>query len=344
MTRKLKTGLRLLIVDMKRVRFSLLTEREFESYLRRRSKIMFGLTTMEVRKLAYECAVKFNIKVPDVAKINYCPGPDSWPGFPERNIDLSIRKREATSFKRSASFNKENVKHFNDNCQVCSLGAIIHQVMFITLMRREHLLSWNHIKQWPERVCKNKAKTFSVRKSDLFLLNSTIQELPLFRASQHCSCKTDPESVLFSAKSSSTLLLVRYNTSPYTHCWVALHAVTIRSVFPIDENRSLRPRVSTCSGTSGRPPRAFTHCQASSFQIGEDWTSHRYFDRCSVLSEITHVPLLSLVHCLPNRPFPLLITAGHLHSTYIHALFPSAIHFSLEDGGSKVHRNDGILP
>jgi hypothetical protein len=44
---------------------------EVTPYLRRSKEIMLVLTPIEVRKFEYECAVKFNIKVPDVwIKIN----------------------------------------------------------------------------------------------------------------------------------------------------------------------------------------------------------------------------------------------------------------------------------
>jgi hypothetical protein len=64
---------------------------------------MFGLKSMEVRKLAYECAVKF-IKVPDNWTETKCAGPDWLSGFLKRN-KTAARKgakqaRSATSAKR----------------------------------------------------------------------------------------------------------------------------------------------------------------------------------------------------------------------------------------------------
>jgi hypothetical protein len=52
---------------------------------------MFGVTPMEVRKLAYECAVTFNIKVPDIWKENNSVGPDWLSGFLKRNTDRTYQ-------------------------------------------------------------------------------------------------------------------------------------------------------------------------------------------------------------------------------------------------------------
>jgi hypothetical protein len=60
-----------LIVDIKHVDFISLL-RESASYLRCRSEIIFSLRSVEMRKLAYECAVKFNVKVPDIWTENKC--------------------------------------------------------------------------------------------------------------------------------------------------------------------------------------------------------------------------------------------------------------------------------
>lgn len=45
-------------------------------YLKKASKIYFGLTPKEVRKLAYECALKYDIKFPDSWKQNKMAGED----------------------------------------------------------------------------------------------------------------------------------------------------------------------------------------------------------------------------------------------------------------------------
>jgi hypothetical protein len=53
---------------------------------------------MDVWKLAYEYAMKFIIKVPDVWRDNNtCAGPDRLSSFLKRNTDLSVRKPEAAT-------------------------------------------------------------------------------------------------------------------------------------------------------------------------------------------------------------------------------------------------------
>jgi len=83
-------------------------------YVKTASAIYFGLSPQEVRKLAFECAQKFDIKVPEVWKHNGMAGPDWLSGFWKRNTDLSIRTPEATSLARATSFNRHNVSTFFD--------------------------------------------------------------------------------------------------------------------------------------------------------------------------------------------------------------------------------------
>lgn len=63
--------------------FSPESESEFASYLRCNSEIMFVLTPMEVQNFAYEyeCALKFNRKVPDIWT-------DWFSSFLKQNMDL----------------------------------------------------------------------------------------------------------------------------------------------------------------------------------------------------------------------------------------------------------------
>lgn len=71
--------------------------------------------------------------------------------------------------------------------------------------------------------------------------------------------------------------LVLYSVSPFIYCYGALHGVTIGAVFLIGLASSLRPAVSTCSGTSGTPSRSITHRHPRPFPICEDWTSRRKY-------------------------------------------------------------------
>lgn len=88
-------------------------EKIISDYLLKCSSIFFGLLPQEVKKLAYECAVKFNIKNihPSWHK-NGMAGPDWLTAFLKRNPSLSIRTPESTSASRATSFNKHNVNDF----------------------------------------------------------------------------------------------------------------------------------------------------------------------------------------------------------------------------------------
>lgn len=61
---------------------------KFETYLRRSSDIMQGLTPTDVRKLARQCAVKYNINTPDSWKESNCAGPDWFTCFMKWYLQL----------------------------------------------------------------------------------------------------------------------------------------------------------------------------------------------------------------------------------------------------------------
>ncbi|KAB0790057.1 hypothetical protein PPYR_15620 [Photinus pyralis] len=83
-------------------------------YIKHASKIYFGLSPKEVRKFAYECALTYNVTVPDSWNKNKCAGEDWLTQFLKKHEDLSIRTPEATSLQRAISFNKQNVSSFFD--------------------------------------------------------------------------------------------------------------------------------------------------------------------------------------------------------------------------------------
>lgn len=83
-----------------------------QKYLKTAANIYYGLSPTEVRNLAYECAVAFNVNVPDSWESNKRAGPDWFSGFMKRHPSLSIRTPEATSLSRATSFNRENVERF----------------------------------------------------------------------------------------------------------------------------------------------------------------------------------------------------------------------------------------
>ena len=71
--------------------FSEEDETVLASYLLKASAVFFGLTPLEVRKLAYQWAVKKNIKVPQKWLETEVAGVEWFSGFLKRNPELSIR-------------------------------------------------------------------------------------------------------------------------------------------------------------------------------------------------------------------------------------------------------------
>lgn len=89
-------------------------ERMVKEYLLKSSKMNYGLTYKQARKLAYEYALALG-KCPTKWTQNKQAGIEWLKGFMKRNKDLSIRKPENTSLSRATSFNKHNVETFFDN-------------------------------------------------------------------------------------------------------------------------------------------------------------------------------------------------------------------------------------
>lgn len=81
-------------------------------YILRCSQINYGMILVQIRKLAYDYAVKLKLKVPDSWTLNITAGNDWLYGFMKRHPTLSIRKPEKTSLSRATSFNQVNVTFF----------------------------------------------------------------------------------------------------------------------------------------------------------------------------------------------------------------------------------------
>lgn len=89
-------------------------------YLITASKTFFGLTSKEVRRLAYYLGRANDIKMPLNWSENELAGCDWFKAFLKRHPELSIRSPEATSLARATGFNQKSVNAFFD---------LLHSVM-----------------------------------------------------------------------------------------------------------------------------------------------------------------------------------------------------------------------
>jgi len=86
-------------------------------YLTQSCRMYFGLTSEEVRKLAYEFALKNNKDMPLNWHQNSIAGIDWFQGYMKRHKDISLRQPECTSIARASSFNEVNVAKFFDHLE-----------------------------------------------------------------------------------------------------------------------------------------------------------------------------------------------------------------------------------
>lgn len=100
-------------------------ENNLSKYLQRAADIYFGLTPLEVRKLAFQYACALDRKFPDTLSNSNMAGEEWMKGFMRRHQELSVRKPEATSLARATSFNSHNVTLFFDN-----LGKVLDKYKF----------------------------------------------------------------------------------------------------------------------------------------------------------------------------------------------------------------------
>lgn len=87
-------------------------EKELVKYILTMSKMGYGLTVIECRKLAYEMAVRNQIPIPENWTKNKLSGLEWFRGFKKRHSNISIRSPEACSLSRMTSFNPHNVSTF----------------------------------------------------------------------------------------------------------------------------------------------------------------------------------------------------------------------------------------
>ena len=95
--------------------FTKCQEDELVNYLQTAAKMYHGLSPKEVRKLAFQYAMKNDIICPRSWKVAEFAGADWFTAFIKRNTTLSIRTPEATSLSRATSFNRTNVANFFKN-------------------------------------------------------------------------------------------------------------------------------------------------------------------------------------------------------------------------------------
>ncbi|XP_018308648.1 uncharacterized protein [Mycetomoellerius zeteki] len=90
-------------------------------YIKKVADIYYGVTPKEVRKLAYQFAIKNGSKVPASWNENKMAGEDWYRCFLKRNDNLPIRSPQATNLSRVMSFNEHNVNLFFTNLKtVCN--------------------------------------------------------------------------------------------------------------------------------------------------------------------------------------------------------------------------------
>ncbi|KAG7300114.1 hypothetical protein JYU34_015655 [Plutella xylostella] len=97
--------------------FTIEEESILNKYITDWSKMHYGLTTIQVRKLAFEFANANKLQYPPTWNHNKMAGKDWLDSFRRRNTNLSLRKPENTSAARSYGFNKTAVNDFFGNLE-----------------------------------------------------------------------------------------------------------------------------------------------------------------------------------------------------------------------------------
>src|SRR5580765_6548416 len=83
----------------------------------RAAEIYYGFSPKEIRRFAYELAMKYKLSFPSQWKENKMASKDWFTCFMKRQSQLSIRCAQPTSMSRATSFNETNVNIFFDNLQ-----------------------------------------------------------------------------------------------------------------------------------------------------------------------------------------------------------------------------------
>ena len=91
--------------------FTIQQEELLVAYLIKSSKIQYGLTYKQKRKLSYDYSLSVGIKIDKSWSDNQIAGVD-WKGFMRRHPSLSLHKPENTSLSRATIFNRVDVSEF----------------------------------------------------------------------------------------------------------------------------------------------------------------------------------------------------------------------------------------
>jgi len=92
-------------------------------YVKKATQICYGLTSKNIRELAFKLAQSNSLKMPP-SWMNERIAVDSFAGFMNRHPTLSVRKPEPISLARMTNFNRANVNLFFDNLsEIMSCGT-----------------------------------------------------------------------------------------------------------------------------------------------------------------------------------------------------------------------------
>jgi hypothetical protein len=85
-------------------------------YIKQAARMHYGMSKMDVRKLAYQYAAANKLKHPQQWDENKLAGGERMRAFLKKYTEhITLRKPESTSLARSTSFNKFNVQEFFNN-------------------------------------------------------------------------------------------------------------------------------------------------------------------------------------------------------------------------------------
>jgi len=102
---------KVLLGKQRRGHFTDQQEAELVGYIKQMEHALYGLTTSDLRRLAFELSIKLGLNItPWVEK--GIASKDWLMGFLKRHPDLSLRCPEATSISRAVGFNKPQVEKF----------------------------------------------------------------------------------------------------------------------------------------------------------------------------------------------------------------------------------------